>query len=219
MVRCDASLDEPDSMEAIDVEDAFEERDMAVERLACQGGAMLHDVDRFLTLARLSPGPVAIHGLQGPGLGSGGEVLVSSLLMQRHGFDARSALAWLRVCHPPAPPRVLAFSLLDEAVETVIKPSSELELDVQKRRRAWRTDGRFGSSAPALLSCRVADEDACRRALLKQTGSGRGRAWLARLLIESSCAAEPPLADSDWLSNLRLTGSYNTAVSAAPLAC
>ena len=146
-------------------------------------------------------------------------MLVSSLLMQRHGFDARSALAWLRVCHPPAPPRVLAFSLLDEAAQVAIKPSSPQELDAPMRRRAWRTDGRFGSSAPALLSSRTDDKEVRRRALLKQTGSGRGRAWLARLLVESACVSESPLADSDWLADLRLTSSYNTSLSTAPLAC
>jgi hypothetical protein len=99
-------------------ESAFAGRGMAVERLGVSryddglpSGALLRDVDRFLTLARLAPGAIAIHGDDGPALGSWGELLVSSLLIKRHGFDARSALAWARMAHPPVTPRVLSFSL------------------------------------------------------------------------------------------------------------
>jgi hypothetical protein len=93
---------------------AFFERRIAVERLAAAppaagGGALLRDVDRFLTLTRLAPGPVALHG-PGVGLGPGGEVLATALLVQRHGFDGRAALAWLRITHPAAPPPLLALS-------------------------------------------------------------------------------------------------------------
>ena len=144
VVRSDASLDDSDDTSNDD--SAFEEQDIGVERLACLGldgslpnRALLHDVDRFLTLARLAPGPVAIYGRQGTRLGGGGEVLVSSLLMQRHGFDSRSALAWLRVCHPPAPPRVLAFSLLDDCGEPA--------LDTAGARRAAAAAGVAGGGA------------------------------------------------------------------------
>ena len=113
VVRCDREDDECDQDDTSDDEEgelattssgydesAFALRGLAVERLAVPrdgvlpSSALLHDVDRFLTLARLAPGPVAIHGGAGLGLGCGGELLVSSLLIKRYGFDARSAIAW-----------------------------------------------------------------------------------------------------------------------------
>ena len=125
----------------------FERRGMAVERLVIgrgggiqPSGALLRDVDRFLTLARLAPGAIAIHGDGGPGLGCGGELLVSSLLIKRHGFDARSALAWTRMAHPPAVPRSLAFSLAPRSAE----PAAAARPSHHKVRR---------NSAPALLLC------------------------------------------------------------------
>jgi hypothetical protein len=91
---------------------AFSQRGIAVECLAggAGAGALLRDIDRFLTLARLAPGPIALHG-PGIGLGAREEVLAVALLVQRHGFDGRAALAWLRIAHPPAPPPLLALSL------------------------------------------------------------------------------------------------------------
>jgi hypothetical protein len=71
----------------------------------------MRDVDRFLTLAVRAPGAIALHGPAGTSLGTGGELLVSALLMQRHGFDAAAALAWLRIVHPPAAPAHLSFSV------------------------------------------------------------------------------------------------------------
>lgn len=197
VVRSDASLDDSDDTSNDD--SAFEEQDIGVERLACLGldgslpnRALLHDVDRFLTLARLAPGPVAIHGRQGTRLGGGGEVLVSSLLMQRHGFDSRSALAWLRVCHPPAPPRVLAFSLLDDSAAAASPPSIQQELDVQQRRRAWRAGVRFGASAPALM--RIGEDKGGMRAAGMQSRSFRGKQCLAGLLADESSFSDRPRA-------------------------
>ena len=129
----------------------FVDRGMAVEQLAISrgdgalsSGALLRDVDRFLTLARLAPGAIAIHGSDGPALGCGGELLVSSLLIKQHGFDARSALAWTRMAHPPVAPRSLAFSLAPKsaAEEAPAAPST--------RRAARRM------SAPAALPCPAA---------------------------------------------------------------
>jgi hypothetical protein len=101
---------------------AFQQRGIAVERLAAAPAAapgpaaIIKDIDRFLTLARLAPGPIALHGPgPGAGLGAGGEVLAAALLVQRHGFDGRAALAWLRIAHPPAPPPVLTLSLAPPA--------------------------------------------------------------------------------------------------------
>jgi hypothetical protein len=76
---------------------------------------MLRDLDRFLTLERHTPGPIAMHAggdrdgnsgeAQGAGwLGVGGEALVVALLMRRHGFEARAALAWVRLANPATPP-------------------------------------------------------------------------------------------------------------------
>ena len=164
LVRCDreeadhgeswlvenGSHDQPYALGQLESYDdsAFSERGMAVERLAVSrgdgvlpSGVLLRDVDRFLTLARLAPGAIAIHGDDGPGLGCGGELLVSSLLIKRHGFDARSALAWTRMAHPPAAPRSLAFSLA---------PATGTPVPISTR-RSYRMARRL--SAPAALPC------------------------------------------------------------------
>jgi hypothetical protein len=188
--------DEDEEDEEEEEEEEFGQRGIMVERLTCLGSdgpltssELLHDVDRFLTLTWLSPGPVAIHGREGTSLGNGGEVLVLSLLMQRHGFDARSALAWLRMCHPPAPPRLPAFFLLDEAAAVEASAGQDSELDAHERRRAWRTNRRFGSSAPALLSSRNAPVGSM--AMLRRSGSGRGAQWLAQLLADEPGSDSP----------------------------
>ena len=68
---------------------------------------MLRAIDRFLAVAAAAPGLVALQsGSDGPGhLGA----LVLSYLTSRLGFDAESAVAWVRMVHPallasPAPP-------------------------------------------------------------------------------------------------------------------
>jgi hypothetical protein len=83
-----------------------QQRNITVKRImiadaspaAASGGALLKDLDSFLTLARLAPGPVALHC---PSTGLGAEVLAAALLVQRHGFDGRAVLAWLCKTHPP----------------------------------------------------------------------------------------------------------------------
>ena len=113
MVRCDASAPyDPAGA-------AFASRGMAVERLGWdlerRPERLLQEADRFLTLARLAPGAIAMHG-PGAGLGRGGEVLAAALLVKRHGFRARAALAWLRITHPAAAHRrELRFSALPAA--------------------------------------------------------------------------------------------------------
>jgi hypothetical protein len=99
-------------------EEAFQERGIAVERLCDRCGegergppgglGMLRDLDRFLTLSRLAPGAIALHG-RGVGLGPGGEALTTALLMRGHGFSARAALAWTRLVHPAAPSPPVRF--------------------------------------------------------------------------------------------------------------
>ena len=104
-------------------ETAFDEAGLVVERICMDRdsrnspAALLSSADRFLTLARLAPGAVAIHGGDGDGLGDDAELLVSSLLIKDHCFDARSALAWIHLAHPPQRPQEpLCFSMgpLDE---------------------------------------------------------------------------------------------------------
>ena len=160
VVRCDREDDECDQDDTSDDEEgelattssgydesAFALRGLAVERLAVPrdgvlpSSALLHDVDRFLTLARLAPGPVAIHGGAGLGLGCGGELLVSSLLIKRYGFDARSAIAWVRATHAAVTPRSFGLSLVPRPAAPVAaaqRPHASLT------RRA---------SAPAILPC------------------------------------------------------------------
>ena len=145
---------------------AFEERGVAVERLAVRRGegtrpntAFLRDVDRFLTLARLAPGPVAIHGDHAcAGLGTGGELLVSALLIQQHGFDARSALAWTRIVHPPVPPPALDFRL-----ERPAPPPFSAVRWPAGARRAWLASAPFSCSTPAVLRASPALAPPCRR--------------------------------------------------------
>ena len=105
----------------------FEAYGIAVERLGARRGrtsnsTALRDVDRFLTLARLAPSAIAMHGEVGTGLGRGGELLVTSLLVAQHGFDAAAALAWLRIVHPPATPHVLSFAVLPRPADAVEAP-------------------------------------------------------------------------------------------------
>ncbi len=128
---------------------AFEEWGVAVEWLSAggaEGAAGLRDMDRFLTLARLAPGTIAIHGGEGAALGRGGELLVVSLLVSRYGFDAAAALAWLRIAHPPAPPSSLVFSLLPPPPPKAAPPA-------RAARRGWHAAGAFSRSAPELLPC------------------------------------------------------------------
>jgi hypothetical protein len=61
---------------------------------------LLRSIDRFLSLTRRAPGPVAVHG--GPaGLGRAA-ALVAACLVGQHGFPPPAALAWLRIARPPA---------------------------------------------------------------------------------------------------------------------
>ncbi len=95
---------------------AFLERGIEVEDLCMDPSSphMLSALDRFLTLAAAAPGLVALQsGSDGPGhLGA----LVLSYLTRRLGFDAESAVAWVRMIHPallatpasPTPPNLAA---------------------------------------------------------------------------------------------------------------
>jgi hypothetical protein len=62
--------------------------------------SLLRSIDRFLTLAQLAPGAIAVH-CDEYGLGQV-EVLIAAYLIRRCGFPALSAVAWLRMLHPAA---------------------------------------------------------------------------------------------------------------------
>jgi hypothetical protein len=73
----------------------------------------MRHVDRFIDLARLTPGAIAVHG--GPaGLGAVG-ILLAALLVRRHSFTAAAAVAWLRLVHPEPPSAAAARFALDAA--------------------------------------------------------------------------------------------------------
>ena len=80
---------------------ALDDRGIAAEALCAdaRGGHLLATIDRALTLARVAPGAVALHGSGGWEEG----LLLSACLIRLYGFSARAALAWARMAHPPAP--------------------------------------------------------------------------------------------------------------------
>ena len=81
---------------------AFIKRSIAVEDINVNDhrfDRMLQRVDRFLTLARVVPRAIAIHGDRS-GL-SCAQILISVLLIRYYGFDALSAKAWTCMNHPP----------------------------------------------------------------------------------------------------------------------
>ena len=167
VVRCDAAATYDD--------DAFASRGLAVERLGgdldLRPQRLLQEVDRFLTLAQLVPGMIGIHGADA-GLGSGGEMLVSSLLIKRHGFRARSALAWLRITHPAVDAqRTLRFAVLPhqpppaviKAAPGALQHRSESAADLRclPRGNTLRLAAalRRCASAPAALDDKIGDRD------------------------------------------------------------
>jgi hypothetical protein len=134
-----------------DIEAAtYEAHGIAVERLVAgpshPTSALLRNVDRFLTLARLAPGAIALHGPPGGDGGpGGGEMLVSALLIREHGFDARAAIAWVRLAHPSSPPPFLTFAIESKPVAAASAAGSSAG------RRSLLRSKAFGRSAPNLL--------------------------------------------------------------------
>ena len=159
LVRCDASAPYDAA--------AFASRGMAVERL---GGdlerrpeRLLQEADRFLTLAQLAPGMIGMHGADA-GLGRGGEMLVAALLIKRHDFRARAALAWLRITHPAAADqRVLRYSVLPTAASV---PHRDLN------------GGRGADLHRLPAGCRLQVRRPC---------GGRGQAWLSHGVGGAGC--------------------------------
>ena len=101
---------------------AFERCGIGVEDLllgaagpAASGADMLRAVDRFMTLTRLSPGAVAVHGGAPDGsLGPGGRLLVEAYLIRRHGFGGPDALAWALMAQPAPAMRAAALGTVEE---------------------------------------------------------------------------------------------------------
>jgi hypothetical protein len=180
-------------------------------RLAPQPlGSLLRDLDRFLTLERLSPGALAIHGDRrgerggGDWLGVRGEAMVAALLMEKHGFDGLSALAWIRLAHPASAPPPLAFSPAPDP-----PPASRSGPPV-----GWRRARRFSGSAPALLLAEpaplpavpIAESRAVHRLSGKGFGRGpRGDLTVATVLAAAAAATPPASAEAgDWSLSFRL---------------
>ena len=105
---------------------ALEQRRIGVEDLPVSGGGagddrvgtggMMRAVDRFLTLMRLSPGAVAMHGAGPDGsLGPAGRLLTEAYLIRCHGFEGAEAAAWLAMVHPDAAARAAFLVGVEEA--------------------------------------------------------------------------------------------------------
>ena len=109
---------------------------------------MLRAIDRFLAVAAAAPGLVALQsGSDGPGhLGA----LVLSYLTSRLGFDAESAVAWVRMVHPA----LLAFPA---------EPAAFL-----------RDEARLARASSASSSPRGAARDACPPPLPAASDAGSG---------------------------------------------
>jgi hypothetical protein len=105
---------------------------IAVEDLcvAEDGAGMLSVVDRFLTLARVAPGCIAVQCGGGGRMATnddagedgdaGARLLVAAHLIRSRGFGAADALAWVCIAHPvrarPAPELVLMRGAGSDAV-------------------------------------------------------------------------------------------------------
>jgi hypothetical protein len=79
-------------------------------RLDADGPGLLRSIDRFLSLTRRAPGPVAVCG--GPGGLGRAAALVAACLVGQHGFPSPAAVAWLRIARPPAAERCRAAAVL-----------------------------------------------------------------------------------------------------------
>ena len=111
---------------------------MEVEDMPLDGDAELSlgDVDRFLSLVRLSPGAVAVHGGE-RGLGAAG-TLMAVWLMSGHGFGAEEAVAWVGMVHPAGTPAAHRRLLQDHeararrrlGLERISRSFNERALDV-----------------------------------------------------------------------------------------
>jgi hypothetical protein len=200
VVRCDAS---------VAYDDAFTSRGLAVERLGgdleLQPQRLLQEVDRFLTLARLVPGMIGIHG-EDVGLGGGGEMLLSSLLIKRHGFRARSALAWLRITHPAVDAQpALRFSVLPHNHPSAVRPtaapgSALLHRSAADLRCPPSADSDSPLCAASLPRCASAPAALDELGAWDAIAAGEGGPAWARV-------PEPAVFDSDAL-NGPLNGAY-----------
>ena len=115
---------------------------------------MLRAVDRFLTLMRLSPGAVAVHG-GGPdgSLGAGGRLLVEAYLIRRYGFGGAEAVAWVLMVHPGAAARAASMITIEDGAD-------------------WMKSSRSASTTGGLAAAAHAAE--CRHSLQDLLGLGPG---------------------------------------------
>jgi hypothetical protein len=107
---------------------------IGVEDLHIIGGAdpyadasagLLRAADRFLTLAGLAPGAIALHGGGRDGsLGAGGRLLAETYLIRGHGFSGPAALAWLVMAHPGPAARAATVVAAEETDAAVLVASA-----------------------------------------------------------------------------------------------
>ena len=107
VVRC--SQPTYDAAPLLDLGVAVEE--MPDASSAAAAASLLRHIDRFLTLAQLAPGAIAVHA-DGRGLGAA-EVLVAAFLVRRCAFPAGAAVAWARMTHPAGHVAALRFTAHD----------------------------------------------------------------------------------------------------------
>ena len=153
----------------------FIEKGIEVEDLPLDadcGVPTLSEIDRFLSLARHSPGAIAVHG-DADGLGAAG-TLIAAHLISAHRFRAKDAIAWVRMIHPAAlPPAHQRFLRDNEARVASQHHSMPCLSDAALARGAAAAGGRFGGggaleamaaalprsvSTPRVLNCLGIDE-------------------------------------------------------------
>ena len=76
------------------------DRLLHVPRTGTDAGALLVALERLLTLARATPGAIAVHSGAGFEWPAAAGTLVAAFLIRRFGFRAAAAAAWLRMLAP-----------------------------------------------------------------------------------------------------------------------
>jgi hypothetical protein len=97
--------------------------------------SMLGNIDRFLTLARCTPGAIAVHGA-GHGLGLV-STMVAAHLISAHGFPARAAVAWLRIASPAAVDSDAAHRTALRELEQRVRSAQAESPTLGTLRRSW----------------------------------------------------------------------------------
>jgi hypothetical protein len=103
--------------------DLFPEFDDSPAARLCVAVSAFRNADRFLTLARLAPGAIALHGSDPDGsLGASGRLLAETYLIRAHGFGGPDALAWLLMAHPGQDGRAATIVAEEEPAERPLLP-------------------------------------------------------------------------------------------------